>query len=525
MNVRNKIDSIITNIIKIIFLFVIIFLFICVISTTCSVIGAYEKTLYNKDNILKNILVIVFSIIICKIISIIKLKLDKKKVESSYRILKRILKVVALIWITFTISWISLTLMFPRADQEEIINIVFNISQGIYSDFEKGAYMYIMPHQSGIVLLFGALEMFFGGNNFIAIQFLNIICLIISYYYIYKICQVIFKEKSKSSMLIIVISLFAYIQMAFYTTFIYGNILGLMFSVVGIYYELKFLQDEKISNLIISFISITLAVIIKLNYLITLIAMFLILIYEAIVKNKYKLFLFSVFLIICYLLGNKLVEITIENITHQELNKGTPKLAYIEMGLQEGGNKFTSGWFNGYNIIVFMQNDYDYEKTNNKVKEDLKKTLNEYLNDLHRFRKQITEKIVSQWAEPTFQCFWIAQHRISIESTPKIFEDIINEKGMLYNVLLEYMDIMQTIILFGSLLYIVMDFKNIEFKQLILAIVFIGGFFFHILWEAKCQYTITYFILLIPYAIIGYSVVIDKIMHKNSTENKEGVKK
>ena len=53
-------------------------------------------------------------------------------------------------------------------------------------------------------------------------------------------------------------------------------------------------------------------------------------------------------------------------------------------------------------------------------------------------------------------------------------------------------------------------------------IVFIGGFLFHTIWEAKCQYTITYFILLIPYSVKGYDCLTNKIINyiKNSIKKR-----
>ena len=36
---------------------------------------------------------------------------------------------------------------------------------------------------------------------------------------------------------------------------------------------------------------------------------------------------------------------------------------------------------------------------------------------------------------------------------------------------------------------------------------FIGGFVFHFFWEAKCQYTLPYFVLLIPYSVLGMESV------------------
>jgi len=42
-----------------------------------------------------------------------------------------------------------------------------------------------------------------------------------------------------------------------------------------------------------------------------------------------------------------------------------------------------------------------------------------------------------------------------------------------------------------------------RWEALIPGIIFIGGFLFHLVWEAKGQYTVCYFVLLIPYAWMG----------------------
>lgn len=356
--------------------------------------------------------------------------------------------------------------------------------------------------------------MYFIGNiigkyNYVGMQLLNVVALIISYYYIYVSYKLVFNydDNKKNEQNLIIISLFLFVQMLFYTTFIYGNIFGLMFSIMAVYYELSFFKKEKIFKIIFSFIFIVLASLIKMNYLITMIAMIILLFYEAIFNKKYKYLLLIVCLLAMYVIGNTLVENTIENITNIELNGGVPKIAYIEMGLQDGG--YASGWYNMYNVKVFIENDYNTEKTKEKVKEDLKNTLKKYSKDLNGFYSYMSKKIISQWTNPTFQCFWVNQNRATNREIPQWGQDIIDGNGA-YAILVEYMDLMETIIFFGTLIYIIVDFKNIKFQNLTFAIIFIGGFLFHILWEAKCQYTITYLILIIPYSIKGFSVMIEK---------------
>ena len=47
--------------------------------------------------------------------------------------------------------------------------------------------------------------------------------------------------------------------------------------------------------------------------------------------------------------------------------------------------------------------------------------------------------------------------------------------------------------------------------RLLLPMIFIGGFIFHLFWEAKGQYTITYFVLLIPYCAKGLMDMSDDV--------------
>ena len=64
-------------------------------------------------------------------------------------------------------------------------------------------------------------------------------------------------------------------------------------------------------------------------------------------------------------------------------------------------------------------------------------------------------------------------------------------------------------------------------KKLVPAMIFVGGFVFHMFWEAKCQYTIPYFVLLIPYAVFGFSKTAEWITErccsrKSGTERLSG---
>ena len=178
------------------------------------------------------------------------------------------------------------------------------------------------------------------------------------------------------------------------------------------------------------------------------------------------------------------------------------------------------GWYNGYNRNIYKKNQYDSEKAKDNIKNDLSKTINKLKDNPKYTVEFFYKKIVSQWNNPTFQCFWINNSRRTGtgKEKPAIVKSI-NGYGKVNKVIFECMNIIQSIILFGATIFMLTNFKKNNIKQLIFAVMFIGGFLFHLIWEAKCQYTITYFVLLIPYSIRGYIQLSNTINKKLKMKN------
>ena len=61
-----------------------------------------------------------------------------------------------------------------------------------------------------------------------------------------------------------------------------------------------------------------------------------------------------------------------------------------------------------------------------------------------------------------------------------------------------YMKIVTSFIFAISLLVIINRRKNITNEAILLIVIFIGGFLFHTIWEAKSRYIILYVVILIP---------------------------
>lgn len=493
--IREILINLINISIKIIFGTIILGLTISSIFFT-SVLEKRETTKFIMDNWILNI----FSII-ALISIIIFLKIKKIKIKNT----KKIIIILTIVWIIIAIIWIFSTRLLPRADQKDVLNAVNNILKNDFSDFDRGGYISMCTNQIGLVLIELVIAKLSFENTNIVFQILNAIFLISSFYIISKITLKLFKNKKIAIYTYICLMLF--IPIFFYITFVYGNIIGFFLSMLSIWFELKFLEYKKYRYAFLSGIFIALAIMAKNNYLVTLIAMCLIIIIN-VLENKKIIYLIVVIiytsLFICV---NILFTRTIETITGRQLNDGIPAITYIAMGMQEG--KYAPGWFNDYNFKIYREN-LDIEKIKEISKQDILKRIQEFKEDKKYFLEFYSKKILSQWNNPTFQSFWVNKRRKSDIQRPWYVKSILG-KGKVNKVLTKYMDIYQTIILFGVTVYLIRDYKKIKGNKLIFILVFIGGFLFHIIWEAKCQYTITYFILLIPYSVKGYDLITKKI--------------
>lgn len=100
-------------------------------------------------------------------------------------------------------------------------------------------------------------------------------------------------------------------------------------------------------------------------------------------------------------------------------------------------------------------------------------------------------------------------------------------EGQNFEILKSSQKIIDGIIFTGALLCCILKRKNISNERLLLAIVFLGGFSFHILWEAKSRYIIPYVAILIPIAVVGMSELSEWIkikIRKNKRNNKKLLK-
>lgn len=505
---QNTIKKIFEKTISILFFLVISFLLFLSIFNTSTISADYtEVTFYIKDNTIRNVLIVclfcVFVFVLSKSKTIKKFINTINNDDKLFLIIKFSILGVSLL---LTLFWIITAFLYPEADQYSVQLLVDQMRKGNYSGFEVDGYLGRYPFQSGIVLISYFLSFILGTQNFIAMEIINVL-LVIIFYYELSIISKILGANNFERLLIVFSSLFFPILL-FYCYFIYGTIPGLVMCVLSFKHFLLFNRDRKNKDILLCGVFTALALLFKTNYLIYLIAIIIAAILKLLANRDLKTLILIIVLCLSSLFQSVIPVKIIESISNKELGDGMSNMSWIAMGLQEGER--APGWYNGYNNDSFSEANNNHNKQKKIAIQSINKRINEFNRNPSYAIEFFIKKIDSQWNNPTFQVFWNLDGKIYKESTRDSWAMHFIEKQGQYQ-FQKILNIIQTILLFGVFVYSIVALNNdYSIENLFFELFFIGGFLFQLIWEGKAQYTFVYFVLLIPYSIKGYTFLIAK---------------
>lgn len=405
--------------------------------------------------------------------------------------------------------WIMITQLKPGSDPAKVYEIAMQWRKGNFSSFAEGGYLFRYPFQSGIVLFYYLLTYIVGIDNYVGLQFINVIALVAIYAGLVKSAALFWKQE-KVLPTAIHIALIAWIPLFFYVTYLYGILPGMALSVGAIYFAVRYLDSRQYRYILMASLCMGLATVIKMNCLIYLIAIACFLFYDTIdilfgtkkeLGRKWVASLVFILLMGLSVMGFKQVtDRYVEHLSGYELADGEVMVSWVVMGLQE--TPLGPGGYSGYIGDVFLKYEYDSEQITEASIADIKKILTRMMDDpLDEGLTFFARKTAFQWNDPSFIGMDRTKGRSSAVVVPEFVASLIEGKGSvgLY-VLLNYA---QTLILIGVLLYAFLNGKSNNIYELIGAVVFLGGYMFHLIWESSASYTIPYFVILIPYAVKG----------------------
>lgn len=485
-------NRVICRIFTIVMLCVLAFLLlISLISTTY--ISEVESVYYVSDRPY-----IHFLVILAVIAGMYFLK-DKLKVT------KKTIFVLGMIVFAVLTIFILASMFYPRFDQRHVMNIAAQMLHGDYAEFKTGGYAEIYPYQNGLLLFYEVLALLFGTNNLVAIQFMNLIFIVLAYVSLYMINRFL-----TGKYLYITGALMLFLPLWGFVSLIYGNVPAFSFGMMGLYFALKYMKDRRWIELLAGAVCMMLSCILKMNFMILLIAIIAIAVMELIKKKDMRLLLLPIVMTVIVLAGNKGVELIIQEQTGMEVTEGIPSITYIAMGMHEHSFR-GAGWHDNYPENAYEQYRGDAEMVRVEAKKDIEESIEDFRQHPQYMVGFYIRKVASMWNEPSYDSLSMQMERKTLSGTPPHWISMLVNKGPVNSFLYQIMNLMETWIMVGAFAYFIFYFKEEDFTNNIFALFFVGGFLCHLLWEASSQYAIFYVMLLIPYAVLGFIAIVKKI--------------
>lgn len=490
-----RVTNICHYIVNVIFGVLTIYLWLLCGFSTCYM-SLSEHTYFVKDSFM---IKIILAGVFCMILIFISKKENFRHKLCEIKNEEVLVNVERILTILILIEGLIVVLSFrtiPRADQSDVMFAASALKNEDYTPFKTGGYISNFPNQIGLVWFWYILSFVFGNNNYVVFQLINVVAITIIYKQISDISVILHLPK----VCCISIMLFGvfYLPVLLYSTFAYGNILAQMLVLISLKNELIFMKEPKIKYIFFSAVFLALSISLKQNNLIFLIAMIIYAVIKFIEIKESKIFILIICILAGIILQGNLLKDLLETKTNEQID-GMSMWSFVAMGLHEN-EELCDGWWDNSTAITYEKSKYNADEQKKVALEDIQNRLREFNKDKEYAFRFFSRKIASQWNNPTFQCFWINQVCGSDIVHSKLVNKILSISNS--DKMTKVLDFVQFLILSGIIFSVLLTIESKEY--ILLKIIFIGGFLFHIAWEAKGQYTLPYFLLMIPISLNGY---------------------
>lgn len=419
------------------------------------------------------------------------------------------------LWLVFMVSlvvgivWSFVADLPPQADQGIASHYAVKLIQNDINSFND-VYIQQYPFQSGYILYLALLYSIFGVENWFAVRIINSFFAAFCVMMIPAIAKVLFRDRptvAYSGYL----ALF-FLPLSLFSNFIYGNIPSAAFCLLCCWLQLVCMEMKELRTKIILggcfVISIFLALWMKSNSLIFLMGFELLWLVMAIVRKSGFNAVLVIVTAVVYCAASFAPLAVISSKTGVTFDKAQPKTVWIAMGLQSSTR--ADGWFNEYPNETYAQAEGNPEKMNSMAVNTIRNRVTVFLKDPRYAASFFAQKELTQWTEPTFQSLWIVFSNIDTDAALKSGNLVRNslQSGHLHTVYVVWCDVLQSVIYVAVCVCFVRMRKRWDYQKVLPLIIMMGGFAFHTIWEAKSDYILPYFVLLIPYAAYGLHSIV-----------------
>ena len=374
-------------------------------------------------------------------------------------------------------------------------------------------YFYRFPFQLGYVLYS---ELFFRAVNIVlrgrpegyavlALQEVNLLWLMLEYHALIEITRLLFKDTRihKLTMLL----LFFCLPPLLTTTFLYGNIPAFSCGTVAVWMFLRFIKKGGLRCGLLCGLFLALAVTLKLNLLIVCVAVGGVWLVMLLKKPSRTSLVCLLVAAACILTLPKLPQKLYEHRLHLDYGGGIPMIAWMAMGFSDG--YAGPGWYREeYTVTAFERSGHDAAATAENARQVLAERIDAFRKDPAMTLRFFSAKLRSQWNEPSYGSLWVNQVFPSYSEKGFLYEALCN-RGARWTLIV--MDFYEILIFVGLMAGIIRHWQKKDLLRCLLPLIILGGISYHLLFEAKSQYAMPYFVLMLPTAAYGLFTFFRKV--------------
>lgn len=434
-----------------------------------------------------------------------------------------------------SLLWIFFSKNGPIADGASVYYAAKQFARGDFSAAAyKGSYFSVYPFQYGLAFFYEMIFRLAGNDNYHILQGINALCLAGCAVSQYHLCGRFFREKKAQIYTLLLSASCAPFIM--YSSFVYGEIPSITFSLFGTWMLLLFLEGpcrisepsdglrKKFSGKsvmlralwgFLALLSISAAVLVRKNSLVFIIALgitvFLWLIHNRHRFSAKKLALYIAYLMLLFSLSLgilPLVQSRYASLSGEPVNSGVPAASYLAMGLSE--TEVGPGFYDGSNFKTFTEDaDYDTEAAAAIAWGIYRERLS-YFKDNPLYSLQFfCRKFCAEWIDTGWAVF-PATYNSYGERLP-LAESLFS--GALYRPLKSYVNHHRTILYFTAALGVFSFFyrkRDEDVFPYLFPLTALGGALLFLFWETSGRYILPYAIFMLPCAGYGAHLFLER---------------
>lgn len=416
--------------------------------------------------------------------------------------------VIWLTVLTVTLGSVIFVLSAQAAPSQDCLIVTRAAYHASVGDGSRLAEDYFLrhPYQLGYVLFCeGIIRLFGMGNYTVPMELANAVCLGITYLALLFSVRRLWGDRPTAICCgLMLVSL----QPILFCTFPYGNIPGLMCGALAVWQMLcMFDGRRRWPHALLAALLIGLGTALKKNTLILLAAMLIVLLIRIIRKPSAVC---AVCMLLCAASAYAVpagVQTQYEQRFGISFGKGIPMSSYAAMGLNDAF--IAPGWYEAsYTVVNFHESGMDPAEANRRSMKVIRDRLEYFREHPDEAADFFSEKLRSEWNETSYQSIWTNQVRGSYGEPGMLAEWV---QGAGEHPLKRWMDWVTQLVFVTAALGCLTLLRTRRIEEVILPVCVIGGFLYHTVFEAKSQYILTYFILLLPVAASGLSGLFSRI--------------